>query len=161
MAKFVNLPNHLRPVAHFPRLELGINIGHHAGDHINHAFHDFLHIVLKMKVMQKLRKHFPAGAFPHGLLHIISQIIGIQPVSPENSLILAWALKWGWAATTMLILHPESLKVIRAPLPGIFPENFSIILRSLFPFIVTVKLSQFRFLPAYQRRCPDYPGRAF
>ena len=45
--------------------------------------------------MQKLRKHFPAGAFPHGLLHIISQIIGIQPVSPENSLILRLGLEMG------------------------------------------------------------------
>ena len=37
--------------------------------------------------------HLPAGAFPHGLLHIISQIIGIQPVSPENSLILRLGLE--------------------------------------------------------------------
>ena len=53
------------------------------------------------------------------------------------------ALKCGWAATTIDISHDESLKVIKAPLPGMLVENSSIILRNLFPLNVTVILSQF------------------
>lgn len=42
----------------------------------------------------------------------------------------------------MLIFQLESLKVISAPLPGIFPEKLSISLSRRLPREVTVKLSQ-------------------
>ena len=55
---------------------------------------------------------------------------------------MGWFTKWGCAATTLLISQLESLKVIRAPLPGTFPVKFSITFKSWSPLQVTVKLSQ-------------------
>ena len=43
----------------------------------------------------------------------------------------------------MLISQLESLNVIKAPLPGILPENCSISFNILSPLNVTLKLSQF------------------